>query len=455
MCDNNDFFKESIINSENENIDNKKTFDKENGISNEKIEQEDLSLEIEILDNLPRENSLIFSRDIDTKKPFIKESLAEKIKSKKSSFWRYTAAVLCGMFAGALIFGGALVYTSKYNNNGFFVQQHSGSNQNNAVTTADSDLNNTGRELSVTEISYKVSSSVVGIVTDFTINSWYGQAKGNGGGSGVIISEDGYIITNNHVIEGVSSIKVVLSSGEEIEAKVIGQDEKTDIAVIKIEKAGLPAAELGKSSELQVGELAVAIGNPLGIKFQGSVTAGIISALNRTMTVDGRTYTLIQTDAAINPGNSGGPLLNKYGQVIGINTVKITSTETEGMGFAIPIDVAAPIVQELISKGYVSGRPQIGIGPRDITTTMSQYYNLPVGVYVSSVSKGSGAEAAGIKVGDIIIKADDTVVATTNDLNNIKDTHKAGEVIKLTIVRNGNTTSINVKLGEEKPTIID
>ncbi|MBR0276946.1 MAG: PDZ domain-containing protein, partial [Clostridia bacterium] len=183
--------------------------------------------------------------------------------------------------------------------------------------------------------------------------------------------------------------------------------------------------------------------------------AGIISALNRTMTVDGRTYTLIQTDAAINPGNSGGPLLNKYGQVIGINTVKITSTETEGMGFAIPIDVAAPIVQELISKGYVSGRPQIGIGPRDITTTMSQYYNLPVGVYVSSVSKGSGAEAAGIKVGDIIIKADDTVVATTNDLNNIKDTHKAGEVIKLTIVRNGNTTSINVKLGEEKPTIID
>ena len=170
------------------------------------------------------------------------------------------------------------------------------------------------------------------------------------------------------------------------------------------------------------------------------------------MEVEGRQYTLVQTDAAINPGNSGGPLVNKYGQVIGINTVKLSYSDTEGMGFAIPIDVAAPIVDELINKGYVTGRPQIGIGTRDITESMASYYKMPMGVYILEVSPGSGAAAAGLMIGDIVVTADGKTVTTTDELNDIKDTHKAGEIIKLEIVRSGQSITVNVKLGEEKPT---
>ncbi len=448
---NNDFLKESIVETEkstDENIES--TSANTEDTLNAKAETKNEEFDVEIVDELPYEKALIFSRDIDTNNPYIKESIASKLKRSKGKLWRYTAAVVCGMFAGAIIFGGAIAYTSKNGTSGFWLQQNSGANANKGAITTDASSIPSGTELNVTQIAYKVSPSVVGIVNNQTINTWYGQAQQNGSGSGIIISQDGYIITNSHVIEGANSLKVVLNDGQEVAAKVIGIDDKTDIAVIKIDKTGLPAAELGKSSELQVGELAVAIGNPLGIEFQGSVTAGIISALNRTMTVDGRTYTLVQTDAAINPGNSGGPLVNKYGQVIGINTVKISSSECEGMGFAIPIDIVTPIVQELINNGYVTGRPQIGVGTRDISENMAKYYNMPVGVYIATVAEGSGAEAAGLKVGDVIIKADDKTVTTTEELNKIKNSYKAGDTINLTIVRSGNTTTVGVKLGEEK-----
>ena len=210
------------------------------------------------------------------------------------------------------------------------------------------------------DIAKKAGPAVVGVVSKITTTTYFGLSQEQeGGGSGIIINSDGYIITNQHVINGATTVKVVLNNGKEYDAKLIGQDRKTDLAVIKIEETNLPTAELGQSSALEVGELAVAIGNPMGLEFAGSVTAGVISALNRTMTVDGRQYTLIQTDAAINPGNSGGALVNKYGQVIGINTVKIGASGYEGMGFAIPIDIAMPIINELLESGYVKGRPVI------------------------------------------------------------------------------------------------
>lgn len=448
MFDNNDFFKESIIGENEENV---------SGAEASAEQQESIEPEVE-LENTPKCSSLIFSRDIDYKNPFMKESRM-KGEKKKCNFWRYVAAGICGMFAGALICGIAVTSTmfaykiADRNDIGINLTQYSVNTSDGAVTTSTDIIK--GQVLDVTQIAEKVGPSVVGIVNNQTYTTRYGgtyETEG-GSGSGIIISSDGYVITNSHVIEGASSVKVVLNSGEEYSAKLVGYDNKTDLAVLKIDATGLPAAELGKSSDLKVGELAVAIGNPLGLEFQGSVTAGVISALNRTVEVDGRQYTLVQTDAAINPGNSGGPLVNKYGQIIGINTVKISSSDTEGMGFAIPIDVALPVIEELIENGYVSGRPQIGISIRDISESMSRYYDLPVGIYVVSVSTGSGAEKAGIQPGDVIVKADGKTVTTSDELNDVRDTHKAGEQIKLTLVRDGKTMDINVTLGEEKPSI--
>ena len=441
---NNDFFKETIIDSEKEVFEG----------NDAKQNMEEFTSEPEISE--PHSvKSLIFSRDIDFDNPYIKETFLGKLKQKKKSFWRYTAAVVCGMFAGALIFGGAFSYAVHTQNGRFMLRQYSAGQGQNGITVADTADALTppgGKELNVTQIAEKVGPAVVGILSKQSVNTWFGVTEQQGSGSGIIISHDGYIITNSHVIEGATSFKVVLASGDEYDAVIVGQDVKTDLAVIKINETNLPTAELGKSSELKVGELAVAIGNPHGLEFQGSVTAGVISALNRTMNVDGRQYTLVQTDAAINPGNSGGPLVNKYGQVIGINTVKLSYSDTEGMGFAIPIDVAAPIVDELINKGYVTGRPQIGIGTRDITESMANYYKMPIGVYILEVSPGSGAAAAGLMIGDIVVAADGKTVTTTDELNDIKDTHKAGEIIKLEIVRSGQSITVNVKLGEEKPT---
>ncbi len=446
MLDNKDFFRESIIEP-----DDKSDLNSEVEVTIEEQSETDSHTDYEDKNC----SSLIFSRDIDYKNPFMKEEYLRK-KIRNSFFGRYAIAAICGMLVGAIICGTTMALTLgfvyKSSENQINLTQQSVLGSGSAILTGTVEV--PGQELDVTQIAEVVGPSVVGIVINQTYTTWnggvYEQESGNG--SGIIISSDGYIITNSHVIEGASAIDVVLNSGERYPAEIIGMDSKTDLAVIKINAKNLPAAVLGKSADLKVGELAVAIGNPLGLEFQGSVTAGVISALNRTMEVDGRQYTLVQTDAAINPGNSGGPLVNKYGQVIGINTVKISSSTAEGMGFAIPIDVAVPIIEELISKGYVSGRPQIGVSIRDISETMSIYYNLPVGIYVVSVSPGSGAEKADIKSGDVIIKADGKTVTTSDELNDVRDTHKVGEKIKLTVVRDGKTMDISVTLGEEKPT---
>lgn len=340
---------------------------------------------------------------------------------------------------------------------------------NIAYSTRDTDANSAaktlaskkeGEVLTIPEIAAKVGPSVVGIINKTKVQlqqywdpfsgkyyynadpSTEGESVEQGSGSGIIISSDGYIATNQHVIDGASEIEVVLNTGTTYTAKVVGQDEKTDLAVIKIEPKSeepLTAAVLGDSTTVEVGELAVAIGNPMGMEFSGSVTAGIVSAVNRTMTIENRTYNLIQTDAAINNGNSGGALINQYGEVIGINSVKLSTTGVEGMGFAIAISEAKPIINELMQSGYVTGRPLVGIGIAE-----TRY-----GLFITSVQEGSGAEKAGLKIDDMILAVDDQEVDSTSEINEIRDKKKPGDTLKFKILRERNTMEINVKLIEE------
>lgn len=279
-------------------------------------------------------------------------------------------------------------------------------------------------------------------------------------GTGIVMSDDGYIITNAHVIyeneeyncgEAVE-VSVVFSDETEHDAKIIAYDTETDLAVLKVNATGLIPAEFGNSEDLRVGELVIAVGNPLGFDLFGSVTSGIVSAKNRKIDINEKSMTLIQTDAAINSGNSGGPLLNSCGQVIGINSAKMSSSygsaTVEGLGFAIPINDAKVIIDDLINYKYVKGRPQIGISTVDVTESVSRYYDIPLGVFVQSVQEGGAADLAGIQKGDVIIDADGETVTTAEELNKIKSNHKAGETIKLTITRAGEDIKIDVILQE-------
>lgn len=321
------------------------------------------------------------------------------------------------------------------------------------------DYSNTG-----VGVANKVLPSVVGIEVTYTVNSMFFNQSGtaSASGSGIIVSEDGYIITNNHVVNSstssssyayysigeANSVKVTLYGDEtQYDATIIGTDSQTDLAVIKIEKTGLTAAELGNSSTVQVGEFAMAVGSPLGM--QNTVTAGMISALNRKVTdSDGKTYTLMQTDAAINSGNSGGALVNSKGQVIGVNTLKVSSTGVEGMGFAIPIDSVKPIIEELMTNGKVK-RPYVGITGRAVDEETAKRNGIVEGVYVVSVEEYSAAEIAGIKPGDVIVSADGTQVKTVEELNEIRDTHKVGETMTITVNRQGSEKTLTVILKEQ------
>ncbi len=363
----------------------------------------------------------------------------KKTKSSSNIIIVIIVALIGGILGGAII---SLV-------------MNSGGDISNAVNAITNKYEITETDSPVVAISAKVSPSVVGIKVTYSHEIFRGfSTEAEGEGSGIIYSEDGYIVTNYHVIEEAISdtdakVEVALEGSEEwIAATIVGYDKITDLAVVKIEKTGLQAAEFGTSSDLKVGDIAVAIGNPLGQEFAGTVTSGIVSALNRTITTDGRTYELIQTDAAINTGNSGGALANSKGQVVGINTVKIVATGVEGIGFAIPSDEAVPIIKELIQNKKIS-RPSIGIAGLDITESMSNTYNLEVGIYVSEVIDEGPAEKAGFKVGDIIIKAEGTEVETMDELNEIKYKYKIGDEFKVTVLRNGKEIELKVTLGEE------
>lgn len=296
----------------------------------------------------------------------------------------------------------------------------------------------------VRDVVAKVKPSVVGVVTE----SFADYATGSTG-SGIILSSDGYIVTNNHVIEDGNNISVTLDSGESYSAYVIGKDAKTDIAVLKIEAENLPEAEFGDSDELVAGEAAIAIGNPMGLELQGTVTAGVISAVNRNIMVGNSRMNLIQTDASINPGNSGGALINEFGQVVGVNSVKIRMENYEGLGFAIPSNTVKPIVEELIANGYVSGRPLVGISARVISPMAAAFYGLPQGLMVDSIEPSSSAAEKGLLKSDIIIGVAGVRVSSIAEACTLRDEHKAGDKLKLTIYRQGEKMEIDITLMEE------
>jgi serine protease Do len=316
----------------------------------------------------------------------------------------------------------------------------------------------------VVGIAQKAGPSIVGVRVTIpsAINRFFENNENNtrgAEGSGIIISRDGYILTNYHVVqeadprydpEKETSLQVFLPDKRRADAKFVGGDSLNDLAVIKINLKKLPIAVLGDSSKLKTGALAVAIGNPLGLEFAGSVTSGVISALNRTVMVEDRALELIQTDAAINPGNSGGALVNSEGKVIGVNTVKISVPGVEGIGFAIPINNAKPIVGQLIKYGYVKGRPFIGISGREITMEIAERYDLPRGIYVLEVTEGSGADRAGIRKKDIIVSLAGKTITSMQQLNNVKKAYKAGETVKIVIVRNNRRITFNLTFSEAR-----
>ena len=310
----------------------------------------------------------------------------------------------------------------------------------------------------VVAVAQIAGPSVVGVSVTYYEQSLFGQlAEGESEGSGIIYSSDGYIITNYHVIEDAvnsssAAVTITLSDESEYQAEIVGTDDVTDLALLKIEpEEELTPATFADSSNIQVGELAVAIGNPLGQEFAGSVTVGYISALNRDITTDGRTYNVIQTDAAINPGNSGGALVNSKGEVIGINTVKISDDSVEGLGFAIPSNDALKIIEELKVTGKII-RPYVGIYGIDLDEITAQRNRLVEGIYVYQVQEGSPAQEAGIQNGDIIVEFDGQEVKTTQELNNIKNQKEIGDSVHVKVYRAGEYKEGDIVLGSDENT---
>lgn len=303
----------------------------------------------------------------------------------------------------------------------------------------------------VIAIAEKVTPSVVGVKTFGTAYTYWGQRIPNqelGSGSGIIYSKDGYIITNYHVIEDATSVMITLSNGTEYDARIIGSDSSSDLAVLKVEATNLPAADFGDSSALQIGELVVAIGNPLG--YENTVTDGIVSGLNRQLTDYIDSATLIQTNATINSGNSGGALVNSRGEVVGINSAKLVASNAEGMGFALSINEVKPIVEEIISKGHVS-RPYLGVSINSqyqVDADMAERYEIPMGIQVADVVPGGPADRAGLRAGDIIYKVNDTLIQSFEDLSNIIDDSQVGDQLRILANRDGEKIVADVTLAE-------
>jgi len=380
---------------------------------------------------------------------------------KKRSAKEYIIAGLIGGLIGAILIS-------------IFFMAYFGVNFNNLKNDINSTLNsfnlsnsnvtepitktvvlNSGNTSFVTDVAQKVGPAVVGIKNKGTAYNWWTDEEQEitvGEGSGVIISKDGYVVTNNHVVSGAKSVTVILSGEKEVPATIVGTDALSDIALLKIDPKYVKAvAPLGDSSKVKVGEFVIAIGNPLGQEFAGTVTFGVVSAVNRKLDMgNGIQIPLIQTDAAINPGNSGGALVNSNGEVIGINTAKISQTGVEGMGFAIPINYVKPIINDLMKYKKVL-RPTIGI-------SVMEYYDRTgnvMGMYISRVYPGTGAAKAGLKEGDIILQIDGKKVTTFSDIQSILSNHKIGDVITIRVLRDGQTKDFKVTLGTPVDTTTD
>lgn len=340
--------------------------------------------------------------------------------------------------------------TTDDENNGGATQPTSLSSAATIRTASGRDL---PADLSVAQIAALAAPSVVEITTEVAVTGQrMQQYVAEGAGSGVILSADGLIVTNNHVIEDAKKITVRLADGTTYAAKLIGTDAQTDVAVLSIEAAGLTPATFGDSSDLAVGDLAVAIGNPLG-ELGGTVTDGIISALDREITIDDETMNLLQTNAAINPGNSGGGLFNDQGCLIGLVVAKSSGADVEGLGFAIPVNDIVPVIGQLIQYGYVQGRIDLGMTLIDINTeqTAMMYRVSQLGVYVLKVAAGSNAETAGFNSGDCILAIDGEKVSSAAGLNAVLDRHTIGDTLTVTILRSRQELDLQLALAESKP----
>ena len=346
--------------------------------------------------------------------------------------------ILCMVLSAAIGAGAYALAMSRFG----------GSVIDKTITTTNYNLAQaTGSELSVQEIIAKNENSVVAISTEsVATDSWLRQYVTQGAGSGVIYSADGYIITNSHVIEDANTIKVTLYDGSEYEAYLVASDEQTDLAVIKIDKTGLTPVAIGTMEDLNVGDLVVAIGNPLGT-LSGTATEGIISALEREITLDGKTMTLIQTSASINPGNSGGGLFDQYGNLIGIVVAKSSGSDVEGLGFAIPCDKVSTVVKSLIENGYVEGRPAAGITIVDLTSPQKamQYGVSITGVYIQEVT-GENAKKAGLQAGDLVYYVDDVKITSDSQLVKTIQSYQMGDTVEFTVIRENEPIKIKVKL---------
>lgn len=361
---------------------------------------------------------------------------------------------LCVVVSALFGFGGS--YLANALNGGHSSSSKTASVSKNGYKLEDA----TGSKMTVQEVTNKTKDSVVEIKTEsVSADAWMQQYVTEGAGSGVVMTADGYIMTNNHVIDGASKITVTTSDDKEYEAKLVGTDSITDIAVLKISAKNLTPATYGNSDQLAVGDMAVAIGNPLG-ELGGTVSAGIISALDRELAIDGKTMTLLQTDASINPGNSGGGLFNGDGQLIGIVVAKSSGSNVEGLGFAIPINKAADVAQQLMDKGYVSDQPSTGMSYAESSqgngtaqffgnSQDSQSQSSSAAVYIQEVT-GTNAKKAGFQSGDLVYAVDGTRITSFNTLSSIVTSHKVGDKLTYTIVRGNQTKEIKLTLEEKK-----
>ena len=368
------------------------------------------------------------------------------------------AVVLCCVVVSAATLGTFVLLIQ----NGVINIESSGSNAAftiSRVVNDETQETGTVSTMSEQDIAEKLIPSVV-CIQNYQITQQYGfmqtDSEGSevspaGEGSGIVFSEDGYIVTNAHVVDGATSLKVILSDGTTYEAELVGSDELTDLAVIKIDATGLQAAEFGSSEDLRVADQVMAIGNPGGYQLNSSVTIGYVSALNRAITNSSTGYTMeyIQTDAAINPGNSGGALVNQYGQVVGINSAKISATGYEGLGFAIPAETAQPVISDLIEYGYVKDRAMLGISGQFIDSLTGRFYGLPQGEYVGALNSDE-APASGLQVGDVITSIDGTALESEAVLRSMINEKKPGDTVELEVYRpsTNNTLTITLELSE-------
>ena len=381
-------------------------------------------------------------------------------KKKKFNGKRVARSAVALVLAAAMGFAGGFV-GAKFGGSGkVVIQQVAPSSTADSASGSDSSItaaSSSGSSLTTEQVADLVSPSVVVITTEQVVYSqwsWYGQNQvESGAGSGVIISSDGYILTCAHVVDGASTITVTIGD-KDYTATLVGEDTTSDIAVIKIDADGLTPATVGNSDSLKVGQSVMAVGNPLG-ELGGTVTGGMISALNRSVTIQGsssvNTMSLIQMDASVSPGNSGGGLFNMNGELVGIVNAKSSSSDAEGLGFAIPINDAIKVAQELLENGYVTGRPYLGITYLAVTDaqTASQLGVNAYGVYVVEVVKGGPAEKAGLQAGDRIVSVDGTEIASKDDLGTLMQEHAAGDTLSITIARDGHMQTVNVTLGEK------